>query len=166
VEKICKRCGVSKKIQKFKTDKRRDDGRSACCRECYETKQLEVWKRTPEQIEAQRSKLQGRKYSLEHRLAISKGQKIAVKEGRHHWKRNDFENEDQDRCHIAYKIWKEKLLERCGGKCETCGKTERLHAHHIECFYKRPELRFEINNGKILCISCHMRLHRSKKMPS
>lgn len=159
MEKTCRRCGDTKRIQKFKVDKRQADGRTVTCRECYETRQLDEWSRTPDQIESQRKKLQGRKYSLEHRLAISRGQKIAVKEGRHHWKKNVHENEDQDRCHIAYKIWKEKLLERCGHKCETCGKTERLHAHHLKCFYEFPELRFDIENGKILCISCHMRLH-------
>lgn len=163
MEKTCGRCGKTKRVQKFKVDKRQNDGRTVTCRQCYETNKLDKFFRTPEQIESQRKKLLGRKYTLEHRLAISRGQKIAVEKGRHHWKRNNRPHRDSDRTHIEYKIWKEKLLERCGNKCETCDSTNRLHAHHLKCFYAFPELRFDIDNGKILCISCHMRLHAKEK---
>lgn len=158
----CIRCGIEKQITAFPKNRRKIGERHLTCRKCYATNQLEVWKRTPEQIEAHRQKLLGRKYTIEHRLAISKGQRKAVKEGRHHWKKNEKAHKDQPRTHIEYKIWKEKLLIRAQEKCEKCGNQNRLHAHHIKCFYKFPRLRFDIENGQILCISCHHRLHKTK----
>jgi hypothetical protein len=159
VEKTCRRCGETKRVQKFKVDRRQPDGRTVTCLECYTTKQLDKFERTPEQIESQREKLKGRKYSLEHRLAISRGNRRNVEKGTHNLLRHGKGHKDLYRQRIEYKIWKEKLLKKCGGRCELCGKTQRLHAHHIKSFYDFPELKYEESNGKILCISCHMRHH-------
>lgn len=163
--KICKRCGNERKKTSFRKLKCRNGERSDVCRKCYDTNQLEKFVRSPEQIQSQRQKLTGRKYSVEHRLAISDGQKNAVEEGRHHWKKNDVRHKDQDRCQIRYKIWREQVLSLKNNKCEICGKTNHLHIHHLKCFYKFPELKFDVLNGQVLCRSCHMRVHRTNKLP-
>jgi hypothetical protein len=37
-----------------------------------------------------------------------------------------------------------------------CGKTkEKLEADHIKPFALFPELRFDISNGRTLCLPCH-----------
>lgn len=104
--------------------------------------------------------LKGRKYSLEHRLAISRGNKKAVREGRSVFKIKGNGHIDLDRRRIEYDLWREKLLERAGNKCEKCESTKRLHAHHKKCFYEFPELRIDIDNGEILCQSCHSKWHK------
>lgn len=40
------------------------------------------------------------------------------------------------------------------GKCEVCGKTSYLNAHH---FYSRSDhkLRYDLNNGFCVCSGCH-----------
>lgn len=162
MDKICRRCQVSKSIKKFKTDNRQKDGTTVTCRECYEKRQLTDKKLHPLTIENIRKSNTGKKHSLERRLAISKGQKKAVEEGRHHWKKKEISHKDQDRTHIEYKLWREDLLTRAKNKCEDCGSNKRLHAHHIQCFYKNPESRFLIENGKILCQSCHSKLHKTR----
>lgn len=158
--KICKRCKIEKKITRFKQVKYADDGRTDVCRQCYETNHLEKRIVSTETREKIGNRSRGKKYSLEHRLAISKGVRKAVQEGRHHWKVNKFRHKEQPRHDIEYRIWKEKLLEKAKNKCEDCGSEKRLHAHHIKCFYKFPELAFDVDNGKILCQSCHSKLHR------
>lgn len=158
--KQCKRCKEFRKETSFRTMKCRNGARADVCRKCYDTNQLKEHKRSPEQIESQRAKLLGRKYTIEHRLAISEGQKIAVKEGRHPWKINKKRHQEQDRHCLLYKIWKEKVKEYKGNKCEICGRTDRLHVHHVKSYYYFPELKFDVENGKILCISCHCRHHR------
>lgn len=158
--RICSRCRIEKKITKFKIDKRREDGRTITCRQCYETNQIGKWSHCKKNLESAVKSNTGRKYSLAHRLAISLGQKRAVEEGKYHWKKNDTQHKDQLRCRIEYKIWREALLRRCENKCEECGNNKRLHAHHIKCFYQYPEIRFSLENGKILCQSCHSRLHK------
>lgn len=50
------------------------------------------------------------------------------------------------------KLWSEKV--RSVGRCEYCGKTTNLQAHHI--YSRRNEAtRFDVNNGVCLCAGCH-----------
>lgn len=159
MEKKCIRCFEVKKITSFKQDIRTIDGRTRTCRHCYTyNKLIDKTYKSPENKEAHRKKLLGRKYTLAHRQAISRGQIKVVKEGRHHWKKNDVPHKDTPRNWLGYKIWREKVFELKGRKCETCGSDKRLHVHHLNCFYKFPNLRTEVRNGQVLCISCHMKL--------
>lgn len=64
---------------------------------------------------------------------------------------------------VEYKLWREAIFSRdnytcvwCGAHCEKgLGKTVTLHADHIKPFAYYPELRFAIDNGRTLCVSCH-----------
>ena len=49
--------------------------------------------------------------------------------------------------------WSERI--RQYGRCEVCGKTKRLNAHH---FYSRSirVLRWDVNNGFCLCVGGHV----------
>lgn len=42
------------------------------------------------------------------------------------------------------------------GCCLDCGATERLHAHHLS---RAASLRFDLANGRTLCVSCHRLRH-------
>lgn len=57
---------------------------------------------------------------------------------------------------IEYKAWRKKVFERDGYTCQSCGaRGVKIHADHIMPFAYFPELRFEINNGRTLCVPCH-----------
>lgn len=55
--------------------------------------------------------------------------------------------------------WKKACLERDEHKCKVCDTTKSLVVHHIKCWKKYPELRFDIDNGVTLCRSCHAAVH-------
>ncbi len=56
--------------------------------------------------------------------------------------------------------WSILVLERDSYVCMDCGATGcRLHAHHIKEKRKYPALALEIDNGKTLCIPCHIKYH-------
>jgi len=59
-----------------------------------------------------------------------------------------------------YKTWRKAVMERDAYTCQECGKrSRRLHAHHIKEFAKYPELRYDVNNGKAVCVDCHRKIH-------
>lgn len=58
-----------------------------------------------------------------------------------------------------YYQWRKSIKERdkC---CVICGSDKQLHVDHIKPFKEYPDLRFDIENGRVLCWDCH------KKTPS
>lgn len=56
---------------------------------------------------------------------------------------------------FAYKEWRRQVFEKGQGKCENCQAQENLSAHHIKPWKDHESLRFDVNNGMILCASCH-----------
>jgi len=51
--------------------------------------------------------------------------------------------------------WRNNVKDRDGWKCQKCGSTEKVHAHHIIAWKENECQRFELNNGITLCKSCH-----------
>ncbi len=61
------------------------------------------------------------------------------------------------RASIPYKQWRTQVFERDNYTCVWCGNKEsgNLNADHIQPFAYYPELRFELSNGRTLCVPCH-----------
>jgi len=62
-----------------------------------------------------------------------------------------------------YRVWRTAVYERdnytcvlCGAKCGD-GKKIILNADHIKPFHSFPDLRFDVSNGRTLCVPCHIR---------
>ena len=65
------------------------------------------------------------------------------------------ENELQ-RKGIDYKKWRTDVFKRDNYTCQHCGQVGgKLNADHIKPFAYFKELRFDINNGRTLCVNCH-----------
>jgi len=52
-----------------------------------------------------------------------------------------------------------KVIRKRDKKCQLCGSTKELVAHHILYKSKFPELSLNINNGITLCRKCHLETH-------
>lgn len=100
----------------------------------------------------------GKKMSLEHRKKMSEAHKGE--------KAYNFKNYPKGinyaiRRSSQYREWRKKIFERDNYTCISCkarcksGQTVYLHADHIKPFALFPELRFLLENGRTLCISCH-----------
>lgn len=59
------------------------------------------------------------------------------------------------------KKWRIDVFTRDNWTCVLCharngnGFTVKLNADHIKSWHKYPELRFELSNGRTLCLECH-----------
>lgn len=56
------------------------------------------------------------------------------------------------------------IYDRAGRKCETCGREDDLTIHHLDYNGKRAKLKGcilnnDVNNLKVLCRSCHGKIH-------
>lgn len=61
----------------------------------------------------------------------------------------------------ADREWREAVREKDNHTCQRCGTQDPyIHAHHVAPRSRRPDLKYEISNGKCLCNSCHTWVHR------
>ena len=56
----------------------------------------------------------------------------------------------------SYRNWRRSVFQRDNFTCRFCRKRGGyLHADHIKPFSLFPELRFDLPNGRTLCVPCH-----------
>lgn len=125
-----------------------------------------IYKRTKKQKLMLSKARIGKKHSIETRKKMSQSQ-IGKHAGNkcHFWKGGISSENHRIRESLEYKLWRKQVFERDNYTCQHCGdrggwsknKKKRivLNADHIKQFALYPELRFNIDNGKTLCVSCH-----------
>jgi len=133
-------------------------------------KGTKVWNKGKKFSEESKLKMsiaqKGKKRSLEARKKQSDSMKRAFKEGRikcplrtgsanPNWKGGITVIKRGIRHSREYLLWKKAVLERDNYTCIWCSSKENLHVDHIKRFSDYPELRFVIDNGRVLCFLCH-----------
>lgn len=61
-----------------------------------------------------------------------------------------------------YKMWRHMVFERDCFTCIWCGSKERIEADHIRRWATHPELRYNVDNGRTLCLNCHNKTRNKK----
>jgi hypothetical protein len=63
-----------------------------------------------------------------------------------------------------YIQWRKSVFERDNYTCRTCGvRGVVLHADHIKPWADYPEFRYDVANGRALCVPCH---HATPSFPA
>jgi 5-methylcytosine-specific restriction endonuclease McrA len=108
--------------------------------------------------DAARKTFTGRKHSDEQRR---KRAESLSGDKSHFWQGGKTEETRKLRSGVEYDIWRDKVYERDNYTCQICrarngnGTTVYLNADHIKSWAKHPELRFDVSNGRTLCLPCH-----------
>lgn len=72
------------------------------------------------------------------------------------WKGGVTPVNERIRKSAEYVWWRKAVFERDNHTCQMCGKRGgNMHADHIKPFALNPGLRFELSNGRTLCVPCH-----------
>jgi hypothetical protein len=119
--------------------------------------------KSPEHKKAISISLTGRKLTNVTRIRISEAAKRLVALGKApNWKGGVSKINKSERdfieLTIEYRLWHEAVLKRDDFTCQLCGvRGVRLHVDHIKPFALFPELRVAIDNGRVLCVPCHIK---------
>lgn len=142
IDKVCLTCKKSYKVPPHRKDKSKYCSKICQCRGI-----------TPKKV------------TEETRKKISDGHKGSLN---HNWKGGVTPLRVSAWKSSEYKLWRNQIFERDNYKCQECnivGGT--LNAHHILSWRNYPELRYKLDNGVTLCLSCHKKtesyLRRPKK---
>ncbi len=114
-------------------------------------------KRSPESIErykiSNKGRNLGRKMSLEQKMRYSE---LFKRENNPNWQGGKKKENARIRASIQYRLWRQAVIDRDGEKCTVCGDEEGpFQVDHIKPFAYYPDLRFDVDNGRVICLSCH-----------
>lgn len=91
-------------------------------------------------------------YREQQRKGYAKGDKHYC------WKGGKTQDEKYSNKSPRYKQWRKAVVDRDGLKCRLCGDTAPpFEVDHIIPLAARPELRYSVWNGRVLCEICHKR---------
>lgn len=99
------------------------------------------------------------KISISHKGKRSKNKSLSKMGNRNpNWKGGISPENKRLRMSARFREWRESVFKRDNFTCQICfERGGELHPDHIKQFAYFPELRFQINNGRTLCKSCHMK---------
>lgn len=105
---------------------------------------------SPQAMAAAHAALRGRPHPW-------KGRKRPHKSGPncHLWRGGVTPEHERVRKSVEYKAWRTAVFQRDRYTCVECGAKKDLNADHIKSFARFPELRFDVSNGRTLCVPCH-----------
>mgnify|MGYP001558894057 CR=1 FL=1 len=166
ITKICETCGNDFHVKPSKSLKRR-----FCSMKCFGAKIKKICIICQKEFEVQRNQDKIAKYCSRKCHAIEQKSRIGYwagkkrpnlklpqhwKPGKDHpyWKGGKYRLDKKTRHSYEYAEWRKIVIER-DKKCVICGSYEKLQVDHIKSFRSFPELRFDINNGRVLCFNCH-----------
>lgn len=98
-------------------------------------------------------------YSLHSDEYKRKKREMWLGENNPRWKGGIWPEHQRLRWSVEHKEWAREVKKRDGYTCQICGKIGgKLHSDHIKPFSEYPKLRFDLNNGRTLCVECHRKL--------
>lgn len=148
-----KKYNLKRKCENCNKDYKGWDNQSRfCSRKCARAKQVI----SPESYAKAALKRTGELNSSKRPKVRQKIRKANLGEKSHLWRGGKSTEAHKIRESAEYRIWRTSVFKRDNWTCVFCKQRGgKLEADHIKPFAYFPELRFEITNGRTLCVPCH-----------
>jgi 5-methylcytosine-specific restriction endonuclease McrA len=142
---ICQSCGTEKQVRSMHQVKKQ----KYCSRACGDKGRV----RPPMLVTCQRCGQQKKVTSK----GQAKSQRFCSRECFNAERDRGLTTEaERIRRSVPGKRWRVAVFERDDYTCQMCGQRGGiLNADHIKPFALHPKLRFDVNNGRTLCVPCH-----------
>lgn len=103
------------------------------------------------------SNMKGKKTTSEETKEKQRQAKLGIRGPEHwNWRGGSGTERHQAMQRDEYKHWRQTVFIRDKFSCRMCGQTGcELHADHILSWASHPEHRYDVNNGRALCVPCH-----------
>lgn len=102
---------------------------------------------------------EARGHSTETRRKISETQRNNPRRGAdsHNWKGGTYKTERQAAMgRWEYQEWRRSVFERDNFTCQSCQERGgALQADHVKPWSRFPDLRYDVSNGRTMCVECH-----------
>lgn len=126
-------------------------------------KKISLAKKGKPMSDANRTALQPYWDSKKHKkLSIEESERLRKShtgEKHYMWKGGITTENMKIRHSNLYAIWRKHVFNRDDFTCQACGvRGGTLNADHVLPFAKYPDLRFEVLNGRTLCVPCHKKV--------
>lgn len=146
--KQCSRCGAT-----FAKGPNRSQKRWALAKFCSHQCASVGRPLSPETRAKMSASRTGKKFTPEHCANISAAQRG---ERGHNWQGGIASQNTLIRKGLEMRAWRTAVFERDNYTCVHCGdRRGPFNADHILPFSTHPHLRFELTNGRTLCVPCH-----------
>ena len=121
------------------------------------------------------SSLEGKKRSAQHSINLSEAAKGRWRGSNNpNWKGGLYRKTLEPRFKGDYSSWRKQIDakydykcahcgKQLGGRCNCCDQKILSYHHHIKSVATHPELVTDLENGILLCYSCHRMLHTAYK---
>jgi len=121
---------------------------------------------TPERKKKQVESMTGRKLSESHRKNLSLAKLGKYGEQTNHWKGGVSPSDKLER-EMFRRLIQKQVFQRDDFTCQMCGERgKKLQVDHIQPWAEYVEGRFDINNCRTLCMSCHYEVTFGRQMPN
>lgn len=95
-------------------------------------------------------------------IGIKRPQTVGIKNA--NWRGGTSKQSELVRASKQYDRWRRDIFIRDEFTCTECGvKNVYLEVHHIKSFADYPDLRFDKNNGKTVCVDFHCKIDKHRK---
>jgi len=122
------------------------------------------WIKTHKHSDESKEKMRQAKLKNPTKYWLGKNNPYNMGDKNPNWKGGVTTGNEKERKNIQYYEWRRQVFGRDHFTCRVCYSKGYVQANHIFPFRSHKQLRYEINNGITLCVTCHKFIFKREEL--